>query len=117
MSRRDLAMRCWVGGVAVALVLAFVIGWFITEPALTEAAVNRARKPDRSLTRVAIAGISVAIGWFIAKHQTPRFDAWEGRRNNVPAKLLLPGLLAFVMGALFLTGALMVTVALRRGLA
>jgi hypothetical protein len=116
MGRRDLASRCWVGGVAVALVLAFVIGWYITEPALREAAVDRTRKPDTSLTRIAFAGISVAIGWFIAKHQNPRFDAWEGGRNE-PAKLLFPGLLAVLTGALFVMGALLVTVAMRRGFA
>jgi hypothetical protein len=63
-----------------------------------------------------LAGISVAIGWFIAKHQNPRFDAGEGGRND-PAKLLFPGLLAVLTGALFVMGALLVTVAMRRGFA
>jgi len=114
MGRRDLALRCWIGGVVVALVVAFCVGWYITEPALTQAVVNRARKPDTAMTRAIIAGISVAIGWFIAKHQEPRFNAWEGRRNE-PANLWVPGILAIVAGAFFIVGVSLGTVALRHG--
>ncbi len=115
MGRRDLALRCWIGGVVVGLALAIGVGWYLTDPAATSEVTNAAaRNPSTRLTRYIIAGISVAIGWLVAKHQEPRFTAWEGHGNE-PANLWVPGLLAVFVGAIFIIGVALGTVALRGG--
>ncbi len=114
MGRRDLALRCWIGAVVFGLALAVAIGWYLTDPEV-RSATAAGSGPSTRITRYLVAGISVAIGWLIAKHQEPRYTAWEGA-SNTPANLWVPGLLAWLVGAGVMLAAIFATVALRGGL-
>lgn len=102
LGRRDLAARTWIAGLALALALGCVIGRFVI-------GAEAGGGPDKRLVRYAVAGFSVAIGWFVAKHQEPRFAAWESATEKPPANLWLPGLLAVLAGAAVFVGAIAAT--------
>jgi len=101
MGRRDLALRCWIGGVLLALVLATAVAWYLSGG---WGATVGSQRPETRWMRYVVSGTSVAIGWFIAKNQAPRYTAWEGA-GNAPANLWLPGILAVIAGAILFIGA------------
>lgn len=109
MNRRDLALRCWIGAAVIVLALGVAIGWYLTAPAGQGAGSGTTR-----IVRYLVAGISVGIGWFIAKDQEPRFAAWENA-SRTPARLIVPGFLAWLVGASVLLATIVTTLVLRGG--
>lgn len=110
MGRRDLAVRCWTAAAVVGVLFAIGVGLYFSQPGAL-GGDSDARGTTRVM-RYVIMGASVGMGWFVAKHQEPRFTAWESA-SNAPAKLLGPGLLAVIVGALVLGAVIVATLALR----
>lgn len=110
MGRRDLAVRCWTAAAIVGVLFAIGVGLYFSQPGVLDS--NADARGTSRVARYAIMGASVGMGWFVAKHQEPRFAAWESAANE-PAKLLGPGLLAVIVGASVLGAGVVATLALR----
>jgi len=93
MGRRDLARNAWIAGAVLTVVIGGLIAWYLAD---SWSETGRTRTP--SWIRFSVNGLGVGIGWFVAKHQSSRFEAWQSA-GNTPAKGFFPGLAAVLLSA------------------
>jgi len=105
MNMRRMALWVWVGSVLIEILAFGLILWVTAGPGAGEEG-----KPLRSIMRVAHAGGSVFLGWYVGRLQRPQFQAFINARRH-PRRLFWPGVGAILVGlvsilALVILGAL-----------